>query len=75
MPEGGPYKTGTRFGPYLLEAYLGSGAVKNQKINSPNAGEKNKRQRPNDKTRLRTTKMHTKLPTKKSKSGKVKVNL
>ncbi|NLN91944.1 MAG: protein kinase [Candidatus Hydrogenedens sp.] len=28
MPSGGPYKTGQRFGPYVLEAYLGSGAFK-----------------------------------------------
>lgn len=28
MSSGGPYKTGQRFGPYVLEAYLGSGAFK-----------------------------------------------
>ena len=26
--QGGPYKIGQRFGPYVLEAYLGSGAFK-----------------------------------------------
>ena len=26
--QGGPYKIGRRFGPYTLEAYLGSGAFK-----------------------------------------------
>lgn len=28
MAEGGPYKVGQRFGPYTLEAYLGTGAFK-----------------------------------------------
>ena len=28
MQQGGPYKIGQRFGPYTLEAYLGSGAFK-----------------------------------------------
>lgn len=28
MQQGGPYKTGQRFGPYTLEAYLGAGAFK-----------------------------------------------
>ena len=28
MVEGGPYKSGQKFGPYVLESYLGSGAFK-----------------------------------------------
>lgn len=28
MQQGGPYKTGQRFGPYTLESYLGAGAFK-----------------------------------------------
>ena len=28
VKEGGPYKTGQRFGPYTLESYLGAGAFK-----------------------------------------------
>ena len=28
MPEGGPYRSGQKFGPYTLDAYLGSGAFK-----------------------------------------------
>src|ERR1051325_281633 len=28
MAEGGPYRTGKKFGPYTLESYLGSGAFK-----------------------------------------------
>ena len=28
MSQGGPYKVGQRFGPYVLEEYLGAGAFK-----------------------------------------------
>ena len=28
MSQGGPYKRGQRFGPYVLEEYLGAGAFK-----------------------------------------------
>lgn len=33
--QGGPYKLGQSFGPYVLEAYLGSGAFKSVKARAP----------------------------------------
>src|SRR4029077_10230316 len=59
----------------VTPAYLGSGAVKNQKINIPSAGKKNRIRRETENIRLRAFTKLTRLPTRKSESGNVTANL